>query len=300
MIRNAVVPVAGMGTRLLPLTKSLPKELLPVGRKPVIQHVIEEVKAAGVTNVLLVTSRRKRAIEDHFDRDPELVDLLEAAGKQHLVRQIETPETLGVNLLSTRQDRQLGLGHAIAFGEAFSNGEPFVVALGDTIIKCVEEPGITRRLVDCFEQTGAACVIALQEVPPEKVGRYGIARPADGEEHGVFRLADVVEKPSPESAPSRLAIAARYVLSPAIFDAIRRTPPGKGGEVQLTDAIRLLLKEGALVYGVRMQSDDCRYDIGTFESYFKCFAEFALQDGQCGPAVREYLQELIGRHTIRH
>ena len=293
MIRNAVIPVAGIGTRLLPLTKSLPKEMLPVGRKPVIQHVVEELKAAGVVNVLLVTSRRKCAIENHFDSDHELAHVLAAAGKHELARELEIAETLGVNLLSIRQHEQLGLGHAIGCGESFTNGEPFVAALGDTIIRCADGCGITRRLVDCFEQTAAACVVALQEVPLDKVHLYGIARPAGGEDHGVFRLADLVEKPSSESAPSRLAIAARYVLSPAIFDAIRRTPPGKGGELQLTDAIRLLLREGAPVYGVRMEPGDRRFDIGSFDSYFKCFTEFALQDEECGPALREHLRRKL-------
>jgi UTP--glucose-1-phosphate uridylyltransferase len=289
MICNAVVPVAGIGTRLLPLTKSVPKELLPVGRKPVAQYVLEELKAAGLKNVLLVTARRKTAIEDHFDADCDLVRTLEDNGKEELIPLIDFG-SLGLNLFYIRQDRQLGLGHAVGLAEGFAADRPFAVALGDTIIHCPESPGILARLVHCFEQTGASCVVALEEILREAVVRYGVAEPAGDWEGDVVRLADLVEKPTVETAPSNLAIAARYVFSPEVFGAIARTKPGKGGEIQLTDAVRLLLKEGRKVYGVRMHRADRRYDIGTFESYFKCFADFALADEQCGESLRQYLK----------
>ena len=292
MISNAVVPVAGIGTRLLPLTKSQPKELLPVGRKPVIQYIAEELRAAGLENVLFVTGKRKTAIENHFDRDPELIHALEGNTKQKLIPRVDSGN-LGLNLFYTRQDRQLGLGHAVGFAEAFAGGGPFVVALGDTIIRSGESPNVITRLIECFEEKGASCVIALQQVPDEDVSRYGIAQPAHGENGGVLELADLVEKPSVGSAPSNLAIAARYVFSAEIFEAIARTKPGRGGEIQLTDAIRLLLKEGGKVYGVQMKASDHRYDIGTFESYFRCFVDYALADEECGENLKAYLRQKL-------
>ena len=289
MIYNAIVPVAGLGTRLLPLTKSQPKELLAVGRKPVIQHIIEELHAAGITNVLFVTGKRKTAIENHFDRDSELLQMLEDAGKTSLIPAVDF-ESIGMDLFYTRQNRQLGLGHAIGCGRAFADGNPFVVALGDSIIRSAESHNVVQKLIDCFEQTGAACVIAFEQVPREDVCRYGIARPeSDGD---VFAVSDLVEKPAPDAAPSNLAIAARYVFSAEIFDAIARIRPGKGGEIQLTDAMRLMLKEGKKVYGVRMKPSERRYDIGTFDSYFKCFLEFALEDPECGDGLRTFLKGL--------
>ncbi|NQT19801.1 MAG: UTP--glucose-1-phosphate uridylyltransferase [Planctomycetes bacterium] len=292
MICSAVVPVAGIGTRLLPLTKSQPKELLPVGRKPVIQHVVEELKSAGLRNVVFVTAKRKTAIENHFDRDPELIHSLEGNGKSGLVPLIDFDD-LGLELFYTRQQRQKGLGHAVGFAEAFAAGRPFVLALGDTIIRSAQPPSVITRLMNCFERKNASCVVALQEVPKKDVVRYGIAKPVAGENDDVFELADLIEKPSVESAPSNLAIAARYVFSADIFDAIARTQPGAGGEIQLTDAIRLLLKEGGKVYGVRMSPADQRYDIGTFESYFKCFADYALADDECGERLRKYLKQKL-------
>jgi len=292
MISNAVVPVAGIGTRLLPLTKSQPKELLPAGRKPVIQHIAEELKAAGLENVLFVTGKRKTAIENHFDRDPELIHALEANGKEGLIPLVDSG-SLGLNLFYTRQDRQLGLGHAIGFAEAFAAGGPFVVALGDTIIRSGESANVITRLIECFEEKGASCVLALQEVPEEDVSRYGIARPAHGGNAGVFELADLIEKPPAGSAPGNLAIAARYVFSPEIFEAIAHTKPGRGGEIQLTDAIRLLLREGGRVYGVQMKPSDLRYDIGTFEGYFRCLVDYALSDEECGENLKAYLRRKL-------
>jgi len=292
MICSAVVPVAGIGTRLLPLTKSQPKELLPVGRKPVVQHIAEELRAAGIENVLFVTSKRKTAIENHFDRDPELIGAMEGDDKQKLIPLMDS-ESLGLRLFYTRQARRLGLGHAVGFARAFAAGEPFVVALGDTIVHSDRSPNVITRLIECSEEKNASCVIALQEVSGKDVSRYGIVKPADGEDGGVFRISDLVEKPPVGSAPSNLAIAARYVLSAEIFDAIADTGPGAGGEIQLTDAIRLLLKEGGKVYGVRMNPTDRRYDIGTFETYFKCFADYALADEECGEHLKDYLRQRL-------
>ena len=292
MIYNAIVPVAGLGTRLLPLTKSQPKELLAAGRKPVIQHIVEELAEAGIKNILLVTGKRKTAVENHFDRDSELIEMLEKAGKQGLIPTIDF-EALGVDFYYTRQLRQLGLGHAIGCGRAFANGSPFVVALGDSIIHAEKWRNIVKQLMDCFERTKACCVIAFEEVPREHVSRYGIARPGSDDE--VFPVLELVEKPSVEAAPSNLAIAARYVFGPEIFGAIAKTPPGKGGEIQLTDAIRLLMAQGRKVYGLRMKPGETRHDIGSFESYFKCFLDFALDDPEFGPEFREYVQKALKR-----
>jgi len=289
---NAIVPVAGLGTRLLPSTKSQPKEMLPVGRKPVVQYVFEELEQSGVTRVLFVTGRGKHAIEDHFDRDVELRRLLSTdPGKRALLETLDF-ENHHVQIYYVRQSQQRGLGDAILHGRAFAEGRPFVVALGDSLI--IQErpaPPIVSRLITCFRERKATCVIAFQEVPPEDVSRYGIAAPKGRGE--VFEVSDLVEKPEVGDAPSRLAVAARYVLAPAIFDILERTPPGKNDEIQLTDAIRTLLHERGGVYGVRLAPDEKRYDIGNMGSYFRSFVTLALRDPEYGPALREYLRGLL-------
>jgi len=288
---KAVVPVAGLGTRLLPATKSQPKEMLPVGRQPVVQYVVEEIEAAGLTSILFVTGRSKTAIEDHFDRDAELRRSLAQANKADLVAALAY-EDANVEFLYTRQSEQLGLGHAIGLAEGYVNGEPFVIALGDSIIESLQGPSVLRRLIDAFEQTGAAAAIAFEEVAPADVGRYGIAAPGGpiaGLGGDVFRIDDLVEKPDADAAPSRLAISGRYVASSALFDALRRTEPGKGGEIQLTDAFRIMLAEGKTLIGLRMRPGERRHDIGNFESYFRSFLHFALRDPDHGEALRAAL-----------
>jgi UTP--glucose-1-phosphate uridylyltransferase len=287
-ITNAVVPVAGLGTRLLPATKSQPKEMLPVGRKPVVQYVAEELQRAGVSRVCFITGRNKSSIEDHFDHDEELKRTLVATEKPDLLAELAY-EDRRMHYLYTRQRHRHGLGDAILHGEPFTAGQPFVVALGDCIIGIHGTSTILERLAACFHETGAACVVALEEVPEERVSRYGIVKPAgDGE---VFPLADLVEKPAPAEAPSRLAIAARYVFAPVIFDALRDTAPDANGEVQLTNAMRLLLERGHAVYGVRLRPDEGRHDVGNFESYFKSFVDFMLHDARLGETMRRYMAE---------
>jgi len=290
-IRSAVIPVAGTGTRLLPCTKSQPKEMLPVGRKPVVQYVVEEFERAGLSRILFVTGRGKKAIEDHFDRDEELRRLLASdPNKKDLLDELSFERT-GLQFFYIRQSVQRGLGDAIMHARRFVEEEPFLVGLGDSIVRGPGDTHIVEKLIECYEENQASCVIAFEEVPRNEVYRYGIAAPeTDGQS---FRVLDLIEKPPVEEAPSCLAIAARYILSPAIFDALERTPPGKGGEIQLTDAIRLLMKEGADVYGVRLEEGVRRYDIGNFESYFKTFLEFALQDERLGDDLREYLAEML-------
>ena len=286
-----VIPVAGRGTRLLPLTKSQPKEMLPVGRKPVVQYVVDEMAACGVRRMLFITGPGKAAIENHFDIDVELITHLRETGKEELLEELSF-ERDDLEFFYTRQRRQLGLGHAVLCARPMVGRESFVVALGDSIIGQCGQSRITQRMIEYFEQTGAKAVIALQEVPKSEVVHYGIAQPK-GEVKEIFELSDLVEKPSVEEAPSQLAVAARYVFSADIFDYLDQTKPGKGGEIQLTDAIRALIHDGHKVLGIRLGPEEARYDIGNYESYFKAFVEFALADPQYGQTVREELKRLL-------
>jgi UTP--glucose-1-phosphate uridylyltransferase len=292
-IRLAVVPVAGLGTRLLPVTKSQPKEMLPVGQKPVIQHVVEELAAAGIRRVLFVTDSGKSSIEDHFDINHELVRALREGGKEELLRELEF-EKLSVQFAFVRQRSLLGLGHAILCARPFVGSQPFAVALGDTIIGGKPSGSALLRMIECHARTGADAVVALEEVPREDVHRYGIASPQTGGD--TPELADIVEKPAPHEAPGNLAVAARYVFSPSVFDALGRTAPGKAGEIHVADALRTVIRRGGKVFGVCLRPGEQRYDIGNFESYFRAFVEFALADEQHGPSLRRHLMELTGEN----
>ena len=286
----AVVPVAGLGTRLLPATKSQPKEMLPVGRKPVVQYVVEELTRVGITRTLFITGPGKASIENHFDLDAELIQTLRESGKEELLAALEY-ERATVQYFYTRQRQLLGLGHAVSCARSFVGNQPFVVALGDSIIGMHAESDVVRRMTRCYHERQAAAVIAFEEVPHAEVSSYGIAKPrGDGD---VFEIEDLVEKPSPREAPSNLAIAARYVLSPAIFDALAHTNRGKGGEIQLTDAIRAVILNGGKAYGIRLRDDERRYDIGNFEAYFEAFVAFALADPAHGSALKRYLQKAL-------
>ena len=289
----AVVPVAGRGTRLLPLTKSQPKEMLPVGRKPVVQYVVEELARCGIGRLLFVTGPGKTAIENHFDIDAELIANLRETGKEELLAELAF-EREDLQYFYTRQRQQLGLGHAVLCARPVVGRESFVVALGDSIIGLCAQSEVVRTMIHQFETSGAAAVVAFEEVPPEEVHQYGIAKPR-GPVDDVFELADMIEKPDAREAPSNLAVAARYVLSPAIFDYLEKTPPGKGDEIQLTDAIRLMIGDGAKALGVRLPPGEQRFDIGNFESYFQAFAEFALADPDYGPALRSQVANLAAK-----
>ncbi len=292
-INIAVVPVAGLGTRLLPATKSQPKEMLPVGRKPVVQYVVEELTRMKMKRVLFITGPGKTSIENHFDLNEELIQELRETGKEDLLEELEY-ERAPLQYFYTRQRELLGLGHAIQCAEAFVGNQPFVTALGDSIIGMHAKSDIVQRMTRCYLENQASAVIAFERVPMEEVHRYGIARPkTEGE---VFEIDDLIEKPSRQEAPSNLAIAARYVFAPVIFDAIKQTPPGKGGEIQITDAIRLMLKEGGRVYGICLRPGERRYDIGNFQAYFRAFVEFALEDEKQGPALRKHLEALLDHH----
>jgi UTP--glucose-1-phosphate uridylyltransferase len=286
----AVVPVAGLGTRLLPATKSQPKEMLPVGRKPVVQYVVEELTRVGMQRVLFVTGPGKASIENHFDLSGELIQMLREGGKEDLLAELEF-ERARVQYFYTRQRQLLGLGHAVLCARSFVGAQPFVVALGDSIIGMHAESDVVGRMTRVFSEHAAAAVIAFEEVPRAEVSQYGIAEPrGDGE---LFEIADLIEKPTPREAPSTLAIAARYVLSPVVFEALAATRRGKGGEIQLTDAIRSVIKGGGRAYGIRLRPGEHRYDIGNFEAYFEAFVAFALADPKFGAPLRRRLMEML-------
>ena len=290
MIKNAVVPVAGMGTRLLPATKSQPKEMLPVGKKPIVQYVVEELARAGCEQILFVTGRGKDSIENHFDHNPELAESLRRAAKDDLLEELAF-ENIDVHYLYTRQSVQRGLGDAILCSEPFAGDEPFVVALGDSIIGLNGSSSICSRLSEVYEESEAAAVIGVEQVAPDQVSFYGVVKPeSEGE---VFDVGNVVEKPAPAEAPSDLAIAGRYAFSPTIFEMLRRVEPDARREIQLTDAIRMLCESGKRVMGVKLPAGEKRYDIGNFGSYFKTFVEFALADPQYGPGLRKTLGEFL-------
>jgi len=293
-INLAVIPVAGLGTRLLPSTKSQPKEMLPVAKKPVVQHVVEEMEANGIHQILLVTGRNKTSIENHFDFDHELTRKLRENGKEDLLPELEY-EKMRMQFFFTRQRKQKGLGDAILYARHFSKSEPFAVALGDSIIGMQGRSKLLSEMRKIYEEEKPSCVIAVQEVTPDRVSSYGIVKPSsDGD---LFRITDMVEKPAAEEAPSNLAVSARYIFSPEIYDAIDHTYADRGGEVQLTDAIRLLIEDGRKVMGVRLPQGDVRYDIGNFGAYYKAFIEFAMDDPDYGEEVRSFIKEKAGEDS---
>jgi UTP--glucose-1-phosphate uridylyltransferase len=335
-ITDAVIPVGGLGTRLLPATRSQPKEMLPVVDRPVVQYVVEELVRAGIGRVLFVTGRRKRAIEDHFDADPEL-------GSGPLI----DPRT-GLQILYTRQAHPAGLGDAVRYGESLGAGAGVVVALGDTIIEgpAHSGPGVVARLIEAFGAGGVSAAVAVEEVPAEAVSRYGIVVAGAGGDAagaagggaaggdaggtggdaagtggdaggtggdaggtggvagrgaagggalggGVLEVTDVVEKPDPASVSSRLAIAARYVLGPSVFAALRSLMPDRSGEVQLTDALRAVIARGERVVAVPLAAGERRHDIGTVAGYCAVFLEYALTDPRFGSALRARAAALL-------
>src|SRR6202790_4905404 len=288
-VRKAVLPAAGLGTRFLPATKAQPKEMLTVVDKPQIQYVVEECVASGIEHIIIVTGKGKNSIEDHFDHAPMLERFLEEKGKHEqaaLVRRISDM----VQVSYTRQKEPLGLGHAVLVARDLVGDEPFAVLLGDVIIPG-ENPA-TKQLVKVYEATGVGA-IAVEEVPKEKTHLYGIVdgEPAPQPPFGarLLRIKDVVEKPKTEAAPSNLAITARYVLLPAIFDCLERTKPGAGNEIQLTDALRILAQEGGLWAYIY---DGISYDAGDKLGFLKATVEIALQNPELGKPFREYLKSL--------
>jgi UTP--glucose-1-phosphate uridylyltransferase len=290
LVTSAVVPVAGLGTRMLPATKSQPKEMLPVGKKPIVQYVVEELVTCGIEQILFVTGKNKNSIENHFDFDHELMRSLRETGKEELVAELEF-ERMRAHFFYTRQRRQRGLGDAVLCAERFAGSEPFVVALGDSILGLHANSSCVRRMIEAHQAEPAAAIIAVEEVAPESLPHYGVVKPSgEGE---LFEITDLVEKPEPAAAPSRLAIAGRYLFSPEIFDTIRETKPDRRGEIQLTDAIRILRCRGKRVMGLRLPPGERRYDIGNFQAYFETFVEFALADPEYAPGLRRHIEKLL-------
>ena len=288
-VRKAVIPAAGMGTRFLPATKAIPKEMLPIVDKPTIQYVVEEAVQSGFEDILFVTSQNKYAIEDHFDYNFELERSLEEQGKTELHKMVSEISQM-ITISSVRQKKPLGLGHAVLVTEPFVGDEPFGVFLGDDIID--HEVPCMKQLLDVYKDRGGASVIAVLEVPPDTVSHYGIVsiRPVSGSpEDRVYEVQDLVEKPDAASAPSNLAIIGRYVLTPGIFNALRQTKPGAGGEIQLTDGLRNLLKSEP-VYAYRFKGE--RYDAGNKLEYLIATVDFALRREDIGKAFRDYLKSL--------
>lgn len=269
-IRKVIIPVAGWGTRSLPATKNIPKEMLPIYNKPVIQYVVEEAQRAHIKDVIFVTNRDKNVIEDHFDHNLQLEDLLERSGKLDKLEEVRQVAEM-VNILSVRQKRQLGLGHAVLCARELVGDEPFAVMVGDDLMFS-GVPGIGQLIEVAMAEKMP--VIGVMEVPWEKVSRYGII---DGEEvaPGVYRVRDMVEKPKREDAPSRMAIVGRYVLTPDIFDYLEKVKPGHGGEIQLTDALQAMAKERGMM-AVRMAG--MRFDAGDWAEFLSANIYFALQD----------------------
>ena len=283
-IRKAVLPAAGLGTRFLPATKAQPKEMLPIVDKPTIQYVVEEAAASGIEHIIIVTGRGKNAIEDHFDRSLELQIALERKGNDGQLKEIQRISELA-SFYYVRQKEPLGLGHAILVTRALVGNEPFAVLLGDDIIDA--EVPCLRQMISAFDKYRSS-IIAVQQVPREETSSYGIIdhKPV---EDSVYRIEDLVEKPTPDTAPSDLAIIGRYILTPEIFDALEQTLPDEGGEIQLTNGLRMLLRTQA-IYGLAFRGR--RYDAGSKLGFLKATVQFALKRPDLAPGFRSYLKTL--------
>jgi UTP--glucose-1-phosphate uridylyltransferase len=289
-VTKAVIPAAGLGTRFLPATKAQPKEMLPVVDKPAIQYVVEEAVRAGIDDILIITGRGKRSLEDHFDRNFELEYYLEQRGKIHDLGEIQALAEIA-DIHYVRQGEPLGLGHAVSVARKHVGDNPFVVMLGDDIMdrRCT----VLADMIATFEQHGRS-VVALSEFPLEEISAYGVVRPEPVSDH-LVRVLDIVEKPQPSAAPSNLAVMGRYVFTPEIFQALEQVKPGHGGEIQLTDAIALLLREQE-VYGYVF--GEGRYDIGKKLDYLRATVELAIDREDLGPEFRAFLVELVRKRGL--
>jgi UTP--glucose-1-phosphate uridylyltransferase len=287
-VRKAVFPAAGLGTRFLPATKAQPKEMLSLVDKPIIQYVVEEAVQSGLDNIIIVTGRGKNAIEDHFDVSYELEAILRSRNKLDLLQQVQQISDM-IHVAYVRQKEALGLGHAVLMAKPLIGEEPFAVLLGDDIID--SEVPCMKQMIDIHETTGAS-ILAVMEVEADAVSRYGIIDVQGDPNNGnrLFRLRDMIEKPKPGEAPSRLAVIGRYILNWPIFRSLEETRPGAGGEIQLTDGIRRLM-ESEPVYGFKFQGK--RFDAGDKLDFLKATVEFALKRSDLGPPFRQYLHDLI-------
>ena len=292
-IRKAVIPAAGLGTRVLPATKAQPKEMLVIVDKPALQYLVEELLAAGIEEILIITGRDKGSIENHFDYSYELERTLEENGKKDLLKVVNHISEMS-NIYYVRQKKPLGLGHAISCAEAFVGDEPFVVLLGDDIIYTDKEKRqlpVTKQLVEKYKELQGGTILGVQEVPHKNVSKYGIIKPLKKIDEKTVAVEDFVEKPSVDEAPSNLAALGRYVLEPEIFSYLKNTKPGKGGEIQLTDAILAMKNDGGKLYAYNF--DGLRYDTGDKFGMFVANVEFGLRHEELKDRVKEYLKGLI-------
>ncbi len=283
-IRKAIIPAAGLGTRFLPETKAMPKEMLPVVDKPAIQLIVEEAIASGITDILIIIGKGKRAIEDHFDSNTELELNLESKGKEKMLKAVK--ETNGLNIYFKRQEHPNGLGDAVHTAKSFVGEDPFVIMLGDDLM--TDETPLTKQLIDSYEETGSS-TLAVMKVPHEDTSKYGVINPAKEVSDGLYDVTSFVEKPNPEDAPSDLAIIGRYLLTADIFDILENTKPGKGNEIQLTDAIDTLNKKGK-VYAHEFKGD--RYDTGNKFGWLQTNIEFGLKHPEVSDELKQYIKDL--------
>ena len=292
-IRKAVIPAAGLGTRVLPATKAQPKEMLVIVDKPALQYLVEELVSAGIEEILIITGRNKGSIENHFDYSYELEKTLEEKGKKDLLKIVNNISEMS-NIYYVLQKRPLGLGHAISCAEAFVGDEPFVVLLGDDIIYTDKDKGqspVTKQLVDKYNELQGGTILGVQEVPHENVSKYGIIKPLKQIDEKTVVVEDFIEKPSVTEAPSNLAALGRYVLEPEIFSYLKETKPGKGGEIQLTDAILAMKNNGEKLYAYNF--DGLRYDTGDKFGMFVANVEFGLRHEELKDKVKYYLKDLV-------
>ncbi|CAI2573826.1 UTP--glucose-1-phosphate uridylyltransferase [Apilactobacillus kunkeei] len=283
-IKKAIIPAAGLGTRFLPETKAMPKEMLPVVDKPAIQLIVEEAIASGITDILIIIGKGKRAIEDHFDSNTELELNLESKGKDEMLKSVR--ETNGLNIYFKRQEHPNGLGDAVHTAKSFVGEDPFVIMLGDDLM--TDETPLTKQLIDSYEETGSS-TLAVMKVPHEDTSKYGVINPAKEVSDGLYDVTNFVEKPNPEDAPSDLAIIGRYLLTADIFDILENTKPGKGNEIQLTDAIDTLNKKGK-VYAHEFKGD--RYDTGNKFGWLQTNIEFGLKHPEVSDELKQYIKDL--------
>ena len=291
-IRKAVIPAAGFGTRFLPETKAMPKEMLPIVDKPTIQYIVEEIKASGIEQILIISGHAKRAIEDHFDSSPELEQHLYESGKMDLLKEVR--QVASVKIHYTRQQYMRGLGDAILCAKEFMDGEPFGVILGDDVVYNGSGEPALKQLISQYDKTGGT-IIGCQLVRPEQVSSYGIINGTPTENPDLLKVKNMIEKPSIEEAPSRFAALGRYVITPEVFKILEQTKPGKGVEIQLTDALRVMAKNGN-VYAYNFKGK--RYDTGNKLGYLKATVEFALRRDDIGPEFRQYLKSLLMDNKI--
>lgn len=285
-VRKAVIPAAGLGTRFLPATKAMPKEMLPIVDKPTVQFIVEEAKKSGIQDILIITGKNKRPIENHFDANPELEQDLKATGKSELLKLTQEITDLGINLYYTRQPYPAGLGDAIYRAKSFVANEPFVVMLGDDLMK--DKVPLTKQLINDYDKTHAP-TIAVMKVPHKEVSKYGVIAPDGETEPGLINVKSFVEKPAVKDAPSDYAIIGRYLLTPEIFDILERTKPGRGGEVQLTDAIDTMNKTQRVFAHVFKGQ---RFDVGNKEGYLETSIQYGLQHPETRDALKKYIIDL--------